>query len=219
MDTMLQMDQSSGSALTFRRAAASDAAALAPLVLASGRQEFDWLLGVPPAACEAFLRRAIATPSGRFSWKRHLVATIGGQPIAALAIQDGRHNWLDDLYAVRDFLQHFGLRRTPSIIRRGLILESEIPAPTRRQTLVAHCATHSDLRGRGIFRALFSHAIKQQLLPSTVGQTLVLDVLDTNHRAAALYRELGFEPMERGRRSASLPVHLAATRMRYCACS
>ncbi|KFL24430.1 acetyltransferase domain protein [Ralstonia pickettii] len=60
---MLQMDQSSGSALTFRRAAASDAAALAPLVLASGRQEFDWLLGVPPAACEAFLRRAIATPS------------------------------------------------------------------------------------------------------------------------------------------------------------
>lgn len=201
--------------LAFRRAAADDADALAPLVLASGSQEFDWFLGVPPAECETFLRRAIAAPTGRFSWKRHLVATLDGQPVATLAIHDGCKNWLDDLYAIRDFLQHFGPLRTPSVIRRGLILETEIPSPTRRQTLMAHCATRPDLRGRGIFRALFSHAITQQLLPSVARQMLVLDVLDTNHRAAALYRELGFEPVERGRRSTSLPAHLAATRMRY----
>ena len=115
MPTTQPIDSRLGSVLAFRRATAGDAAALAPLVLASGRQEFDWFLGVPPAECEAFLRHAIAAPSGRFSWKRHLVATLDGQPVAALAIQDGRKNRLDDLYAVRDFLQHFGPRRTPGI--------------------------------------------------------------------------------------------------------
>lgn len=204
------------SALAFRRARASDAEALAPLVLASGSQEFAWLLGAPPDACEAFLRHAIAAPHGRFSWNRHLVATLDGRPVAALAIQDGRNNWLDDFHAVKAFLAHFGLRRVPGIIHRGLILEREIPAPTRRQTLLAHCATHPGLRGRGIFRALFAHAMTCRLLPAGAGQKLVLDVLDTNRRAAALYQALGFEPMNEGRRrSAGLPAHLASTRMRY----
>lgn len=204
------------SALMFRRANANDAAVLAPLVLASGSEEFAWLLNAPPDACEDFLRHAIAAPHGRFSWTRHLIATLDDQPVAALAIQDGRHNWLDDFYAVRDFLKHFGLRRVPGIIRRGLILENEIPAPTRRQTLIAHCATHPDLRGRGIFRSLFAHAMTRQLLPARAGQMLVLDVLNTNRRAAALYRELGFESITDGRRCSSwLPAHLAATRMRY----
>lgn len=215
MDMALQRDPIPSSALMFRRAVAGDAAALAPLVLASGRQEFDWLLGVSPEECEAFLHRTIATARGRFSWKRHVVATLDGQPVAALAIQDGSRNWLDDPYSAQDFLRHFGLRRTLGIIQRGLILEGEIPAPKRRQTLLAHCATHPDLRGRGIFRALFAYAMTQQLLPAAPGQMLVLDVLDTNRRAAALYRELGFEPMEARRRSPKLPAHLAATRMRY----
>ncbi len=215
MITTRRVDPGLGSALHFRHAMASDAAALAPLVLASGDQEFDWLLGVPPAQCEAFLRRAITAATGRFSWKRHFVATLDGQPVAVLAIQNGRKNGLDDLYSVRDFVQHFGARRTPGLIRRGLILETEIPAPTRRQTLLAHCATRPDLRGRGIFNALFSQAITQQLLPATPGQMLVLDVLNTNERAAALYRSLGFEPVEGRRRSANLPTYLAATRMQY----
>lgn len=215
MITTRQICAEFGSALSFRPAMASDAAALAPLVLASGSQEFDWLLGVPPAQCEAFLRRAITATTGRFSWKRHLVATLDEQPVAVLAIQNGRKNGFDDLYSVRDFLQHFGPFRTPGLIRRGLILETEIPAPTRHQTLLAHCATHPGLRGRGIFNALFSHAITQQLLPAMAGQELVLDVLNTNERAAALYRSLGFEPVGLRRRSGRLPTHLAATRMQY----
>ncbi|WP_316873506.1 GNAT family N-acetyltransferase [Ralstonia edaphi] len=144
-----------------------------------------------------------------------MVATLEEQPVAVLAIQNGRKNGFDDLYSVRDFLQHFGPLRTPGLIRRGLILETEIPAPTRRQTLLAHCATHPRLRGQGIFNALFSHAMSQQLLPAMADQVLVLDVLDTNERAAALYRSLGFEPVGLRRRSGRLPTHLAATRMQY----
>lgn len=204
------------STLVFRSANASDAAALAPLVLASGSAEFAWLLNAPPDVCEDFLRHAIAAPHGRFSWNRHLIATLDDQPVAALAIQDGRHNWLDDFYAVRDFLKYFGLRRVPGIICRGLILENEIPAPTRRQIRIAHCATHPDLQSRGIFRSLFTHAMARQALPARAGQMLVLDVLNTNRRAAALYRELGFESIKDDRRRSSwLPAHLAATRMCY----
>ncbi len=44
----------------------------------------------------------------------------------------------------------FGVRRTIGQLLRGLVLETEIPAPKRSQILVAHCAT--DERQRGAVR-------------------------------------------------------------------
>ncbi|MFJ1253078.1 GNAT family N-acetyltransferase [Cupriavidus sp. CuC1] len=202
--------------LVFRQATARDAAALAPLVLASGELEFAYLLGGTQAEREAFLRQAIASDGGRFSWRRHRVAALGNEPVAVLAIQDGRANLLDDPRIALDFLRAFGAWRSGGIICRGLVLEREIPAPKRRQTLLAHCATRSDMRGQGVFRALFAHTMRARLLPARAGQTLFLDVLRSNTRAAALYRELGFVALdERADRTPKLPVHLRSSRMRF----
>lgn len=204
--------------LDFRSATAHDARALAPLVLASGRQEFAFLLDDGDAACEEFLACAIAAAHGRFSWRRHYVATLDETPVAVMAIQDGssRLGWLDDAVATGQFLCHFGVRRTAGIIRRGLLLEREIPKPAANQTLMAHCATRPDMRGTGIFQALFQHVLDTSRLPAFPGQELVLDVLRLNTRAAALYKRLGFV-VAAGKRPAprSLPVSLAADRMTF----
>lgn len=204
------------SSLIFRQAAASDAAALAPLVHAAGSEEFAWLFKASVSEAETFLRRAIARPHGRFSWKRHIVATLNDAPVAVLAIQHGRRTCFDGPLAVHDFRVSFGVRRTPSIVRRGLVLEREIPPPRFDQILIQHCATVAELRGHGIFRALFAHVQANYLASFLPHRSLVLDVLDTNERAAMLYRELGFREIAKPvRRSQALPANLTSTRMQW----
>lgn len=204
------------SRLGFRAATARDARVLAPLVLASGRQEFAFLFDDGDAECEGFLAYAMAAGHGRFSWRRHYVATIDEAPVAVMAIQDGRSRagWLDDPVAAGQFLRHFGIRRTAGIIRRGLLLERELPKPAAHQTLMAHCATRPDMRGTGVFGELFQHVVQTNRLPAFPGQELVLDVLKHNTRAAALYKRLGFV-VATGKRPAprGLPLWLAADRM------
>ncbi|QBQ98328.1 GNAT family N-acetyltransferase [Paraburkholderia pallida] len=208
-------------ALSFRPARASDAAACAPLVFASGEHEFEFFLGLPAEQCIAFLKHAFALSGGRFSWRRHEVAVDAqGEIVAVLAAHDGRRILADDPHVVWTLFRRFGLLRTVPMLLRGLVLESELPKPGRAQTLLAHCATHSDARGTGVFTALFKHALDAQqasrrgLEPGE--REIVLDVLLSNTRAATLYRRLGFVALPRRRqRSSRLPAQLESVRMRF----
>ena len=208
--------------LSFRPARASDAAACAPLVFASGEHEFEYFLGVPADQCIAFLAYAFALSGGRFSWRRHEVAVdASGQIVAVLAAHDGRRTLSDDQYVVWTLLRHFGPMRTVPMLLRGLVLETELPKPRRAQTLIAHCATRADARSTGVFSALFSHIIGDEVADrrgglEAGGREIVLDVLVSNPRAAALYRRLGFVDLPRRRpRSPRLPSELESVRMRY----
>ncbi|AJY42406.1 GNAT family N-acetyltransferase [Burkholderia humptydooensis] len=201
----------------FRAAAASDAHACAPLVFESGVREFGYFLGEPPARCIAFLAFAFASKHGRFSWRRHRVAVgDGGAVSAVLAAHDGRASAFDDLHVAWMLLRFFGPARTIRMLLRGLVLESELPAPKRSQTLIAHCATDARVRGCGAFSALFEDAVRGGLFRAEPGREVVLDVLTSNVRARTLYERLGFVEMPRSRpRSASLPGELASVRMRF----
>nr|WP_246024741.1 GNAT family N-acetyltransferase [Paraburkholderia dinghuensis] len=200
--------------LTFRAARASDAAACAPLVFAAGEREFEFFLGAPPAQCIAFLRHAFTLSGGRFSWRRHRVATDErGEVVAVLAAHDGRHVFADDPHVAWTLLRYFGLVRAVPMLLRGFVLETELPKPKLAQTLVTHCATHVDARGTGVFTALFEHALCD--LERSACE-IVLDVLVTNTRAAALYRRLGFVAMPRRRPPRRrLPAELESVRMRF----
>ncbi|MBC8739253.1 N-acetyltransferase [Paraburkholderia sp. UCT31] len=213
-------------ALRCRAARADDAEACAPLVFASGVREFGFFLGEPADACTEFLAFAFASKLGRFSYRRHRVAvTEGDQPVAVLALHDGRNTWFDDPHVALMLLLFFGLRRTVRMLLRGLVLESELPAPKSSQTLIAHCATHQRLRGTGVFSALFADAMRaRELMNSQTRaahgehdrQQLVLDVLVSNKRAYALYRRLGFvELPRRAPLSARLPRELKSVRMEW----
>ncbi|WP_415117757.1 GNAT family N-acetyltransferase [Paraburkholderia sp.] len=205
--------------LSFRPARASDAAACAPLVFASGEHEFEFFIGVPAHQCIAFLEHAFALSGGRFSWRRHEVAVDArGQIVAVLAAHDGRRILSDDPHIVWTLLRYFGPLRAVPMLLRGLVLETELPKPKRAQTLVAHCATLADARGTGVFSALFEHAIRGEVAHQrgleTADREIVLDVLVSNSRAAALYRRLGFVDLPRRKpRSPRLPAELESVRM------
>ncbi|AOJ01050.1 MULTISPECIES: GNAT family N-acetyltransferase [Burkholderia] len=201
----------------FRAAAASDAHACAPLVFESGVKEFGYFLGEPPSRCIAFLAFAFASKYGRFSWRRHRVAVAeDGAVGAVLAAHDGRATAFDDLHVAWMLLRFFGPVRTIRMLLRGLVLESELPAPKRTQTLIAHCATDERVRGCGAFSALFDDAMQAGTFRAEAGRDVVLDVLTSNVRARALYERLGFVEMPRSRpRSARLPCELASNRMRF----
>ncbi|KAF1029037.1 MAG: hypothetical protein GAK40_00680 [Burkholderia plantarii] len=210
---------------TFRAARPDDAAACAPLILASGVQEFGFFLGAPPEAITDFLRATFTSPYGRFSWRRHRVAVAPDGTVAGvLAIHDGRAIALDDPHVAWRLVRHVGLAHTVPALLRGLVLESELPAPKRHQILVAHCAIDPRWRGTGVFTALFGEAVASGALAvvpqggASGGEArdVVLDVLLSNPRAAALYRRLGFTEAPRAKpRSARLPPALASVRMRW----
>ncbi|WP_338639019.1 N-acetyltransferase [Burkholderia pyrrocinia] len=201
----------------FRAADADDAASCAPLVFASGVAEFGFFLGESEARCIAFLQQAFRSRHGRFSWRRHRVA-VGedGAVLAVMAIHDGQRTMFDDVHVVWALARFFGVRRTIGQLLRGLILETEIPAPKRSQILVAHCATEERQRGTGIFSALFRDALDAGALPADGSRDVVLDVLTRNVRARTLYERLGFAALPRPRaRSRRLPAELDSVRMRF----
>lgn len=206
----------SGPRWQFRAACADDAASCAPLVFASGVGEFSFFLGEGEAGCIAFLQYAFKFGHGRFSWRRHRVATADdGAVLAVMAVHDGRRTTFDDVHIVWMLLRFFGLRRTVGQLLRGLILETEIPAPKRSQILVTHCATYAHQRSIGVFSALFDDALNAGALPSDGSRDVVLDVLTRNVRARALYERLGFTALVRPRaRSRWLPADLDSIRMR-----
>jgi ribosomal protein S18 acetylase RimI-like enzyme len=209
--------------LTFRPARASDAAACAPLVFASGAHEFEFFLGKSSGQCIAFLEQAFSLSRGRFSWRRHDVAVdVDGAVVAVLAAHDGRRILGDDPHIVWTLVRYFGVMQTVPMLLRGLVLESELPKPKRRQTLIAHCATRADARGEGVFSALFARALQDQVRGrrglETDEREIVLDVLVSNPRAAALYARLGFEALPRCKpRSTRLPPGLESIRMKLMA--
>lgn len=200
-----------------RPAGPDDARQAAPLVFASGRLEFGFLFGVPPEHCIAFLKSAFASTHGRFSWRRHWVSMEGSDVVGVLAAHGSRSTLSDNLWFAWMTLRCFGLRRTVGVLRRGLILESELPPPRRGETLLAHCATREAARSRGVFSALLNDA-QTLTTPSFVprSERLVLDVLVSNERAAQLYRRLGFVALTRKRPPArNLPAELESVRMRF----
>nr|WP_321849304.1 GNAT family protein [Burkholderia diffusa] len=206
-----------GASTPFRAARADDAAACAPLVFASGVGEFGFFLGESDARCIAFLQQAFRSRHGRFSWRRHRVAVgADGTVHAVMAIHDGRRTMFDDVHVVWALARFFGVRRTIGQLLRGLVLETEIPAPKRAQILIAHCATAEQRRGAGIFTALLRDAFESGALPDDDSRDIVLDVLTRNERARALYERLGFVALTRSRqRSRKLPAELDSVRMRF----
>lgn len=206
--------------LTFRPAHATDAATCASLVFASGEHEFEFFLGLPAAQCIAFLKHAFALSDGRFSWRRHEVAVdANGEIVAVLAAHDGRRILADDPHIVWSLARYFGIMRAVPMLLRGLVLETELPKPNRAQTLIAHCATREDARGSGVFSALLDHALRDEVATKrgldAPHRDIVLDVLVSNTRAAALYTRLGFVTQSRRKpRSARLPPELESVRMR-----
>lgn len=199
--------------LTFRQAQAQDAIALGHLILESGQQEFAFLLQGTTTERIHFLQKQICKPHGIFSWKRHWVALSGKKIVAVLALQQSNLLIWDDLLFSIAVIAYYGWKKGAGILHRGMQLQRELPHPAKQQILIAHCATLRTWRSQGVFSALFDY-VRNQPEAGMHTQTLVLDVLDSNHRAAQLYKKLGFTrdlPLKKDSRR--VPTALFSTRL------
>lgn len=80
------------------------------------------------------------------------------------------------------------------MLRRALHSGSVARRPRRRSVYIANLGVRSDMRGRGIGSALIEHEAEKARLAGF--EAMTLDVADTNPRAEALYRRLGFSVIE-----------------------
>lgn len=177
--------------LTFRRAAATDVDAAVPLIYGSGPAAFEYVFGGTGVGdAPAFLRHAFLDGAGEFGWRNHVVGELGGEVVAAGAGYGGVTKWPFTLAAARQILAHYGWRRAPWVIGRGLKVESVIPPPAGRMYYLAHLGVRPSLRRNGFGTALVEYLISMR--PPAAAGPVTLDVATTNPAAQRLYQRLGF---------------------------
>jgi ribosomal protein S18 acetylase RimI-like enzyme len=206
------------SAVGFRQAAPADVAAAVPLIYSSGPAAFDYVFAVAEHTAQAFLRRAFVDGAGEFGWRNHRVGELGGEVVAVGAGYGGESGLAFMLAAARQILAHYGPRRAPGVIARGLKVERVIPPPTRRVHYLAHLGVAPALRGQGIGQQLIEHLIAEGRAQGK--RRLVLDVSVGNPRAQALYERLGFtvtaqRPSQLTSEQAAVPDHRRMERSLY----
>jgi ribosomal protein S18 acetylase RimI-like enzyme len=123
---------------------------------------------------------------------RTLVARVAGRPVGVCGYHEDGRGALDLTW--RGLRVH--LARTASV-RALATLAPLDPRPQEDVLVLDGICVDEQWRGRGVgsalLRASFEHAER------TGARAVQLSVVGTNPRAAALYRRLGFAPVERGR--------------------
>ncbi len=176
----------------FRRAGPDDASAAVPLIYSSGPAAFDYVFSTRGSAdAQTFLQRCFVDGAGEFGWRNHWVGIVDGQVVAVGAGFGADSKWPFTLAAAKQILGHYGAREGVSVIARGLRVESLIRPPDGDMHYLAHLGVASELRGRGVGRALIDQLIGTA---RDAGRPrVVLDVAVSNPRAEALYRRAGFK--------------------------
>ena len=177
--------------LSFRPAAAADAAAAVPLIYSSGPAAFDYVFAHDRAGLALeFLHAAFEAGAGEFGHRNHVVGVRDGQVVATGAAWDGGVALRFTVAAAAQILRFYGWRRAAGVIARGLRVEGLIRPPRADEYYLAHLGVREGLRGRGIGASL----VRQLLAGADPGRHRIaaLDVAVTNPRAEALYARLGF---------------------------
>lgn len=177
-------------ALDFRPARPDDVDAAAPLIYASGPEQFDYVFCATRAE-EAldFLRFAFTSGRGRFAWRNTTVACLDDRVVGvgtAYGPETNVRYFFEDGWLIT---RYYGIR-APSVMLRGLRAESVIVPPKRGEWMIAHLAMTPQERGHGIGARMVHHLMERGRRAGA--PHAVLDVSVENARAEALYRRLGF---------------------------
>lgn len=176
--------------LEFRPATAEDADLAVPLIYSSGPLAFDFAFGSDRLDAVSFLRKAFIHGSGTFGHRNHVVGALDGIVVAAGTAYSGDTTVSESVAVARQIVSAYRLG-APSIITRGLRVESVISPPSKGVHYVAHLGVTEDVRGRGVGRALVEYLHEQG---RSLGREVAeLDVSIANPEAQALYERLGYE--------------------------
>ena len=178
-------------ALTFRRARAKDAQAVAPLAYDSGPKAFDYVFTHRTRMTALdFLANSLTHRDGEFGYHLHFVAEEAGHIVAAGSCYNGRDARAFMLPAARAIFRCYGPLQGLAVIRRGLAIEKVVALPVGEVHLLSHIAVVPGLRGRGIGEAMVQYLLQRGR--DAGSPVAALDVAFDNPRAQALYTRLGF---------------------------
>lgn len=175
----------------FRPARGVDAATIAPLVFESGPPGFRYVFshGTKVPAPD-FLAKTLATPPGEFGYSTHYVAELDGRVVAVGSGYSGRTARRFTMPALRHIFGVYSFMQALEVIRRGLAIERVFTAPTRHEYMVSHLCVVPEMRGRGIGEAMVRYLLGRGIAEGC--SSAVLDVVEDNPRAEALYARMGF---------------------------
>ena len=177
--------------IEIRPAKPEDAERSVPLIFSSGPAVFDYVFSHNTAIhAKEYLSGVFQTEGGEFGYGTHFVATLDKTVIAAGAAFSGEAALAYLFAAARGIFSHYGVLKSPGVIRRGLQVESIIKPPKGDLHYIAHIGTDPDYRSRGVGGKLVEFLLEEgRRLGRT---TAALDVSVENPRAEALYDRLGF---------------------------
>lgn len=181
-----------------RPARVDDAAALVPLVYASGSAVFDYVFGAARRPAVAFLRYALASGEGLLGWRAHHVAEQDGEVIASLALYAGDDAARLSRATIAQYFRFHWPWTAVGVLRRAMRIGEMQPPPDARDLYIAHLAVADGWRRRGVASRLLAYA--QRIAALHDCERSVLDVADGNAAARRLYERHGFFPASMPRR-------------------
>jgi ribosomal protein S18 acetylase RimI-like enzyme len=177
--------------INFRPAMPEDAAALVPLVYASGPSTFDYVFTARGGSMDAnrYLGGTLTQRAGEFGYGVHLAGVVDGVIVAGGAGYDAGLLGNTMLLNLRQIVGAYGLA-SAGVIRRGLAVEHLLPPPRGDEWCLVHLGVCESLRGRGIGGQLVSALLEKGRARGC--RVAVLDVSLENPLAQILYERIGF---------------------------
>lgn len=175
--------------IALRAGTEEDAGALTPLIFSSATVLLPYLFKGPHSA-QNYILQAAKQPDGQYSAARHQLAIDDKQVVGCITLWDDKLPESFQAYTIKsltEFLQHDQIAHLLSNNER---ISSVFQAPQSHQLCVGHLAVVDTHKGRGIGKALITHAIQQARRYNK--HQLVLDVDGTNEGALNFYKRLGF---------------------------
>ncbi|MGH8446196.1 MAG: GNAT family N-acetyltransferase, partial [Solimonas sp.] len=167
-----------------------DAAALVPLVYASGPAAFDYVFAQGRRRAEDFLSYALADGRGLMGWPQHHVAVFGGEVVACVALFGGGESAQLSQATLGQYFRFYAPWTALRVLRRALQLGNMQPPPQVQALYIAHLSVAGHWRGRRIGTQLVAHALR---VAAVRGHSFcALDVARDNTVAQALYAAQGF---------------------------
>lgn len=176
--------------LEIRQARPDDADDAAALIYSAAPVAYEFLYAVRGGTALDYIRHDFRRGSGFLGAAAHTVAVVDGEVVGTGSFYTRAGYQALSSEQAKNLIAYFGWWRFIRMMPRGLRVQRGISKLEEGQLYVANLGVREQLRGKGIGKALIE-AAAQRARAEGLAQ-LVLDVSESNTRAAALYERLGF---------------------------
>jgi ribosomal protein S18 acetylase RimI-like enzyme len=176
--------------VAMRRARPDDVASVVELIYSAAPDAYRFLYAIKGADARDYIRYEFQRDTGFLGAAAHTVAVADGEVVGIGSFYTQPEYQLLSSQQAKNFIARFGWWEFLRMMPRGLRIQRGVSKPTDGQLYVANLGVKSELRSKGIGRALIECAAQRARTQGLAA--LVLNVSAQNPRAENLYQRLGF---------------------------